>query len=199
MSHRLAAIGIVALFALMAAGCNASQVTTAPLDTGTPVGTGSSGVADTPGGTVTIDPNLLAILPRSVDSIAVIEDSDGDDQIRADDVLPTIASAAVAAVAADPQNSNLAFGYVIKLLPKALTDAIYRSWRDSFDEGVCQGQDQVIGNASSTVKGNTVYIGTCANGIRTYHAWLESKGILISLWETGEKRLGLVMLGTLRE
>ena len=194
--HRLAAL---ALATLLAAGCNATLVTNAPVDTGTPVDTGLPGDTDTPASQVTIDPSLLAVVPRSVDSIPVIEDSDGDDQIRADDVLPTLASAAVAIAAADPQSSNLAFGYVIRLLPKGLTDNIYRDWRDSFDEGVCQGQDQVVGNSSVTVKGNTVHIGTCANGIRTYHAMLQGKGILISLWETGEKRLGLVILGNLRE
>jgi len=46
---------------------------------------------------------------------------------------------------------------------------------------------------------NTVYVGTCSSGLRTYHVWLKDKGILISVSSTGEKRLGLVLLSNLRE
>jgi hypothetical protein len=201
MARRLAAT--LVLVALLA-GCGPDTApshgapggSTGPVDTGTPVGPGDT---DTPASEVTIDPSLLAILPRTVDSIAVIEDDDGDDQIRGDDVLPTFASAGVSAVAADASTSNLAFGYVVKLRPNAFSDAIYQDWRETFDAGACTDENQVAGTASATVDGNTVYIGTCANGLHTYHVWLKDRNTLISLWSTGEKKFGLVMLGTLRK
>jgi len=195
-----AAVTLALLVTLAVAACqNAITVSNAPLDTGTPVDTGAAGDTDTPASEVKIDSSLLAILPRSVDSIPVIEDADGDDQILGDDVLPTFASAAVSAVAADPSTSNLAFGYVVKLRPNAFTDAVYQDWRDTFDAGACTDETHVAGSASATVAGNTVYIWTCANGLHTYHVWLKDRGILISLWSTGDKKLGLVMLGTLRK
>jgi hypothetical protein len=196
-------IGIVVV-ALLASACETTRTSNTPLDTGTPLGTGSpgdsggAGPIGTPGGSVRIDPSLLAILPRTVDSAPVVEDSDGDDAIRGDDVIPTFASAAVGAAAADTATNNLAFGYVVKLRPNAFTDAIYRDWRDTFDGGVCNGASEVVGTASATVAGNTVWIGTCSNDIRTYHVWIKEKGILISLWSTGEKRFGLVIMGNLR-
>lgn len=191
-------LALVVTFAV-AACQNAVTISSAPLDTGTPVDTGAPGDTDTPASEVKIDSSLLAVLPRSVDSISVIEDDDGDDQIRGDDVLPTFASAAVSAVAADASTSNLAFGYVVKLRPNAFTDAVYQDWRETFDAGACTDETQVAGTASASVAGNTVYIGTCANGLHTYHVWLKDRGILISLWSTGDKKLGLVMLGTLRK
>lgn len=200
--HRRGAVSLTLalLVALAVAACqNAVTVSNAPLDTGTPVDTGAAGDTDTPASEVKIDSSLMAVLPRTVDSVAVIEDDDGDDQIRGDDVLPTFASAAVSAVAADASTSNLAFGYVVKLRPGAFSDAIYQDWRETFDAGACNDENQVAGTASATVDGNTVYIGTCANGLHTYHVWLKDRGILISLWSTGEKKLGLVMLGTLRK
>jgi len=194
-------IGIAAL-ALLLSACNEVTTSTAPLDTGTPLDTGlASGIGPigTPGGSVTIDSALLAVLPRTVEGAPVVEDSDGDDVIKGDDVIPTFASSAVAAAAADASNNNLAFGYVVKLRPNAFSDVIFRDWRDTFDAGTCNGASEVVATASATVAGNTIYIGTCSNGIRTYHVWLKDKGILISVWSTGEKRFGLVMLGNLRQ
>jgi len=195
----------IAVVALLATACETTSGSNVPLDTGTPLDTGSSGDSGgagpigTPGGSVTIDPALLAILPRTVESAPVVEDSTGDDEIRGDDVIPTFASAAVAAAAADSSTNNLAFGYVVKLRPNAFTDAIFRQWRDTFDAGTCNGASEVVGTASATVAGNTVYIGTCSNGFRTYHVWIKERGILISLWSTGDKRFGLVILGNLRK
>jgi hypothetical protein len=147
---------------------------------------------------VTIDRSLLAFLPRSVDSIPVIESSEGNDTILADDVLPLFASAAVAAEIASPQTADVATVFVVRLLPGAMTDDVFRDWRDSFDAGVCAGDNQVVGRAEADVAGNHVYIGTCATAdLRTYHVWLKDKSILISSWSTGERRLGLLVLENL--
>ncbi len=193
------AIALLACLAALAAGCNATLVTTSPLDTGTPVDTGAPGDTNAPVSQVTIDPSLLAILPRQVDSIPVIESPEGDSDALADDVLPTLATSAVAAVAVDQQAQDFVYVLVVKLKPGAMTDNIFRDWRDSYDSGACSGDSQVVGNASATVGGNTVYIGTCANGMRTYHLWLKDKGILISDSSIGDKKFGLVLLGTLRK
>ncbi len=151
----------------------------------------------TPSGPIAIDHSLLSFLPRTVRSLPLTEDSDGDDQLLADDVAPQIASAGVAAVAVDTQTSDLALVFVLKLIPNALTDDKFRDWRDSYDEGACAGASQVVGKAESTIDGNHVYIGTCATGLRTYHTWLKDKGILISISSTGDKQLGVDILGNL--
>ena len=204
IARRLAAAVLVA--ALFVAGCGPDTSgstgpggTSGPADTGTPVDTGGPNDTDSPTAQVTIDPALLAILPREVDGIAVIESPEGDSDALADDVLPTIATAAVGAVAVDAQAQDLAYALVVKLRKDAFNDGVFRDWRDSYDAGACAGESEVVGNASATVKGNTVYIGTCSSGLRTYHVWLKDKDILISVSSTGDKRLGLVMLNNLRE
>lgn len=191
----------VVLAALLVSACSVTiQQGTLPPPTALATDQPAGSVGDdTPGpsGPIAIDHSLLSVLPRTVAGLPVTEDSDGDDQLLADDVAPQIASAGVAAVAVDTQTSDLALAFVLRLLPNALTDDKFRDWRDSYDEGACAGSSQVVGKAESDVAGNHVYIGTCATGLRTYHTWLKDKGILISISSTGDKRLGLDILGNL--
>jgi hypothetical protein len=190
----------IALLTALVAGCSTS--TTSPAESnGVPGTLGPPVVGDTPGptGPVAIDPALLAILPREVDSIPVVESPEADSDALADDVLPTIASAAVGVIAVDADAKDLAIGYVVKLLPGAMSDNVFRDWRDSYDEGACAGDSQVVGNSQLTVNGNTVYIGTCATGLHTYHVWLKDRSILISIASTGDRHLGLAILQNLRK
>jgi hypothetical protein len=189
---------------LMAAGIAACQTSTTTISPAAPVDTGPGSVGSpidlsTPGpsGPVLIDPTLLRVLPKDVGGVAVAESSDADTDALADDVLPTIASAAVGLIAVDAEANNLVTGYVVKLLPGAMTDAIFRDWRDSYDSGVCAGDTEVVGHAETTIGGNTVYIGTCSGGTRTYHVLLKDRSILISVSSVGDRRLGLVLLQTL--
>jgi hypothetical protein len=197
MHGRLAVV--LAVVVLAAVGCDTATVTRAPLDTGTPVDTGAPGGSDTPTATITIDHDLLALLPREIDHVPVVESEEGDSDALADDVLPTIATAAVGAVAVDTQAQDFVYALVVKLRPGAMTDDIFKDWRDSYDAGACQGESEVVGNASATVAGNTVHIGTCANGMHTYHVWLKGKGVLISDSSIGDRKFGLVLMGTLRQ
>jgi len=90
------------------------------------------------------------------------------------------------------------YAIVVRLRPDVFTDDAYRDWRDSYDEGACGGVSNVVGHAQSTIGGNSVYIATCANGLRTYHAKLETRSILISASSTGDRRFGILLLGNLR-
>jgi hypothetical protein len=197
--RRALAIALASVALVAACSVTIQQGTLPPPTPGSTDAAAGSPGDQSPGSTgqVTIDSSLLAALPRTVDSLPVTEDSDGDDQLRADDVAPTIATAGVAAVAANTQTSDLALVFVLRLIPGTMTDDVFTDWRDSYDAGACAGESQVVGKAESDVVGNHVFIGTCATGLRTYHAWLKDKGLLISISSTGDKRLGLVMLGNL--
>ena len=145
-----------------------------------------------------LDTTLLAVLPRDISSIPVIESTEGETDALSDPVLPRIATAAVAVVAVDTTTSDLVYAIVVRLRPDVFTDDAYRDWRDSYDEGACGGVSNVVGHAQSTIGGNSVYIATCANGLRTYHAKLETRSILISASSTGDRRFGILLLGNLR-
>jgi hypothetical protein len=147
---------------------------------------------------ITIDTTLLAVLPREVSSIPIIESPEGEADALADPVLPTIATAAVAAVAVDTQTSDLVYVLVVRLRPDAFTEDTYRDWRDSYDEGACGGVSNVVGHSQTSIGGRTVYIGTCASGLRTYHTRVEAQSILISASATGDRQFGILLVGNLR-
>ena len=195
MRRLAAALVVVALFALTACSTLPVASSSAPAGSFGPPASGGAIGSVTP---VTIDTTLLAVLPREVSSIPVIESPEGEADAQADAVLPTIATAAVAAVAVDAATSDLVYVLVVRLRPGVLTADRYRDWRDSYDEGACLGVSRVVGHAEVNIGVHKVFIGTCANGLRTYHTWLEDKAILISASSTGTREFGVLLFGTLR-
>jgi hypothetical protein len=147
---------------------------------------------------VTIDPTLLEILPAIVGDLPLTENPEAEAAALADPILPRVGLAVALGLAIDPASGDFVYAVVVRLRPGALTDAAFRDWRDSFDEGACSQADGVLGHAETELGGRTVYIGTCAGGLRTYHVWLEDRDVLISASSAGERRLGEVLIENLR-
>jgi hypothetical protein len=147
---------------------------------------------------VDIDPALLQVLPEAVDGLAIMESTEAEAVSLGDPLLGRVASAIAAGLAIDQVSGEFVYATVVRLLPGALDAAVFRDWRDSFDEGACSQADGVSGHAETEIDGRTAYIGTCKGGLRTYHVWLEDRGILISATAAGERRLGEQMLEGLR-
>jgi len=196
--RRLIVVGAL-LAAIALAGCGPEVVTTsAPT---TKPGGPTIGPPPTANGSltpITIDTTLLAVLPREIDSIPLVESPEGESDAMTDTVLPTIATAAVAAVAVDTSTNDLVYVLVVRLKSGVFTENTFRDWRDSYDEGACLGVSNVLGHADTNIGTHHVFIGTCANGLRTYHTWLEDKQILISASSTGTREFGVLLMGTLR-
>lgn len=104
--------------------------------------------------------------------------------------LASHALAIAAALAVDPESGDLVYAALVRLRPGAMSDAFYRDWRDSFDEGACSQAGGVAGHAEAELAGRQTFIGTCEGGLRTYHVWLRNSGVLASVWSVGERRLG---------
>jgi hypothetical protein len=129
---------------------------------------------------VVLDSTLLAYLPATVADIPVTESVDEATQALNNPVLSTIATAMDLGVAVDMSSGNLVSAWVVRVRTDKFTDAIYRQWRDSYDEGACADAGGVVGRADATIDDRTVYITSCAAGPRAYHVWLDQAGILIS-------------------
>jgi hypothetical protein len=145
-----------------------------------------------------LDSTLLAFLPSTVGGVPVTESVDEATQALTDPTLPKIATAMDAGVAVDAGHGNLVYAWVVRLRTDRFTDAIYRQWRDSYDEGACAGAGGVVGTAEATIDDRTVYITTCTGGLRTYHVWLEKSGVLISASSIGEDRFGELLMDNLQ-
>lgn len=146
---------------------------------------------------VILDPTLLAILPATVAGVAVTESIDEAAQALTDPSLPKIASAVDAGVAVDVGSGNLVYAWVVRLRADRFTDVIYRQWRDSYDVGACSAAGGAFRHAEATIDDRTVYITTCAQGLRTYQVWLKEQAILISASAIGEGNFGEVLMDNL--
>jgi hypothetical protein len=147
-------------------------------------------------GDVVLDASLLAILPTDLGGISVAEEGEAFADATEDPAFRrNVARAAFPIVASD---EDLASGVVAQLISGRFTDQFFRDWRDSYDEGACAQSGGVAGNAETEIGGRTVYIGTCAGGLRTYHAWLEDRYVIVSLFSLGEGRFGEQLMAGLR-
>jgi hypothetical protein len=147
---------------------------------------------------VLLDPTLLEILPQAIDGALITEALDEAALALTDPALPRIATGLDVGVAIDTASANLVTAHVVKLRPDAFTDATYRQWRDSFDEGACAGAGGVRGVAQATIDERTVHIGSCVSGQLTYHLWLTEQAILISASSIGDDRFGEKLMDNLR-
>jgi hypothetical protein len=145
-----------------------------------------------------LDPTLLAILPESIEGAPVTEALDEAALALADPALPRIATALDVGVAVDTATADLVTAHVVKLRPEAFTDATYRQWRDSFDEGACAGAGGVRGVAEATIDERTVHITSCVARQVTYHVWLKGHDTLISASAIGDGRFGEKLMDNLR-
>jgi hypothetical protein len=201
-----ASMGAVAalLAGIVMAAC-APSVTTPPTSASPPstlappASTSSApSPSPTPASAVLIDPDLLAFLPAEVDGLPITENVEAEAATLGDPLLEQVASAFASGFAIEPVSGEFVYAIVVELQPDALDDAVFRDWRDTYDEGACSQANGVLGKAETEIDGRTVYIGTCAGGLRTYHVWLEGSGVLISASAVGERRLGELLVENLR-
>jgi len=145
---------------------------------------------------VELDPALLSILPSAVDGAAVTAEPDSFPDAAADPDFAANVQAAVFAVVVD--GGDLASGVVARLRPGVYSDAFFRDWRDTYNQGACAQAGGVVGNAEAELGGRTVHITSCAGGLLVYHAYLPERDVLISLFSLGDRRFGEQLMRDLR-
>ena len=184
---RRGALVILAAAGIVLAGCGSAPGPTSTL----PPGGGPSAAP------VAVDASLLELLPPMVDGLDRQTQPDVDADLAADPSLASVATALATALYADPATGDFAYVAVVRLADP-MTDAAYRDWRDTFDEGACGQAGGVSGHAETAIGGHDTYIGTCGAGIRTYHTTVDDGTVLISVSSLGEtRRLGELVIETL--
>ena len=161
--------------------------TTAPVDSPAP---------PSPAGAVVEDPSLLSVLPASLAGVPVNHEAQAFAEAATDPAFAGNVQSAAFAVAVDGE--DLASAVVARPNPGVYSETFFRDWRDSYNEGACGQSGGVAGNAQSEIGKQTVYIGTCAGGLRTYHAWLADKGLLVSAFSLGDRRFGELLMAGLQ-
>ncbi len=206
MNRAAAGVLAAALIASTAAGCGASPVPSAaaspspsaaaspsppahPTPSTVP-STESSSVASAPGPSIVVDASLVGLLPATLVGLDRQVDSSVDAEAFSDPGLAQIASAAASALYVDPATSDFAYATIIRLREPSIDETSFRAYRDSFDRGACSQAGGVTGNAQAELGGRTTYIGACAGGLYTYHAFLTADRAILSISSAGAKRLG---------
>lgn len=142
------------------------------------------------------DPSLIEVLPAQVAGSDVTLESQAFAEALADPgFAANIEAAAFGVVVA---GNDLASAVVARPVEHVYSDAWFRDWRDSYNDGACAQSGSVVGNAEAEIGGRTVYIGTCSGGLRTYHTWIEDRDLLVSAFSIGEARFGEQLMAGLR-
>lgn len=156
----------------------------------------SDRIASAPAGAVVEDPSLLSILPAEIDGQTIVtEDGQFEAAIEDPDFAANVAAAAFGtAISA----GDLASAVVARLNAGVYSDAFFRDWRDTYNDGACGQAGGLVGNAETQLNDQTVYIGSCAGGLRTYHAWLANRGVIVSAFSLGDRHYGEQLMAGLR-
>ena len=189
----------VAAIALALASCAAPSPTTPTPTPPTRANPSASPLPVTSPGPAVIDPTLLEHLPAQVDGLDVMRSPESDLAAASDPVVTEFGEGVVTALAIDPASGDFAYATLVQLPPGAFSQELYRSWRDSFDEGACSQAGGVVRIAITEISGREVHIDSCEGGVRTYHAWLEKSRLLVSVTSLGHRRLGELLVEGLRE
>jgi hypothetical protein len=161
-----------------------------PTGTASPLGSVSSPIP--------IDPGLLDLAPATLDGLDRQTDPTVDAGIARDPDLASLASSFATGLYIDPATGNFAYVSIVRL-GHPLSDEAYRDYRDSFDEAACRQAGGKTGTASASIGGRQVDIGSCAGGVRTYHAKLADRSIIASISSFGDRRLGEKLVADLRD
>jgi hypothetical protein len=148
---------------------------------------------------VAVDASLLAVVPANVAGFAITESPEAEKSAASGPELSQVATGFAAGLAADPAGGDWAFVVVVALKPDVMSNAVFRSWRDSYDEGACSQAGGVGGHAEAELGGRQAFITSCGGGLRTYHVWLPARQRLVSVSAVGARRFGEQLVTGIRE
>jgi hypothetical protein len=176
-------------------GAPASAVPTARATSVAPTATAPA-VTIGPGQTTAEDPTLLAILPATVAGASVSQEPASFPEAIHDPSFVANVDRAVFFVIVD--GNDLASGVVAHLRAGSWSDKFFGDWRASYDDGACAQSGGVVAHAETTSGGRTVYVTTCGGGLRVYHAYVESRGAVVSILSTGSRLFGGQLMAGIR-
>jgi hypothetical protein len=148
------------------------------------------------GAAVTLDPGLLAVLPSTVGGVPVSQEPDSFGEAVKDPSFVASIDRAVFAIAVS--GGDLASGVVAHVRQGVYSDKMFADWRSSYDEGACAQSSGVAAHAEQSLAGRTTYVTTCGGGLRVYHTYLASRGVIVSLFSTGAQDFGGQLIGAIQ-
>lgn len=207
LALRAAALAAILALATVLAGCGGDTASASPDASAAPATADTSAAPASPGATpiesgvgvglkATEDAALLSILPEEVDGIKLEQESQAFADAAADADFNKHIERAVFGIVAT--NNNLVAAVVAQPYKGTYSDAFFTDWRETYDKGACAQAGGVSGTAEDTIGDRTVYVTTCAGGLRTYHTYLQLRGLVVSAFAVGENGFGEKLMAGLR-
>ena len=198
---RVALVAACLAGALVVAGCGADQTPTGQVPAPASSAAMASSSPAAPGRTlpmpsgaaVQLDPALLSVLPGSVGGVPVSQEPESFAEALKDPAFVASVDRAVFAIAVS--GGDLTSGVVAHLRQGVYSDAMFGDWRATYDEGACAQAGGVVARAQETFAGRTTYVTTCGGGLRVYHTYVASRGVIVSLFSTGTQDFGAQLMG----
>jgi hypothetical protein len=195
-----------AVLVLIAAATATSGCGTPPPSTSPAASRAAPGPSATPSSSASetrVDATLLAILPPEIGGVELTADEATAVGVVSDPALGVSVEGLAVAAAFGPIATDTTLDYVVvtlaRLRPGVFGDGFFRDWRDSFDGAVCEQAGGVDGHAEAVIAGRQTFIGTCAGGVRTYHVYLPTWNVVVSMQGSGDGRFGERVVEGLRE
>ncbi len=161
----------------------------------TPAATGSHApsAATASGPSITADGTLLDLIRATDAGMTLTYDPETTASVIVNPAVARDASSMATGLAvptgqASPQEFVIV--NAVRLRDPSVGETWFRMWRDTYDAAACSQAGGVQGHAESEIGGRTVYIGSCANGVYTYHTRVEDGSVVLSLTSIGPSRLG---------
>lgn len=146
---------------------------------------------------IPVDRTLLDVLPAAIDGSPMLAAAELEGRAGDDPGLASAAERAAAGLVASGSRPDWAIAWVVALRAGAWDDAAYRSWRASYDLGVCTSQGGPAGHAEAVSGGRTVYITTCG-ALVVHHARLSAPDRIVAVTSVGAGRWGERLIAGLR-
>lgn len=204
--------GLPLALALLVAACGSPPPSLeAPPSPSSPATPGTGTAAPTPTATpatspsLVVDATLLDQLPADLDGVARQADPETAADIAADGALAEDAEALAVALYVGPLPSDdtaldYAVATVVRTRPGVADAAWFRSWRETFDAGVCEQAGGVDpGRSEFELDGRTVHRSTCRGGVTIYHVLSPATGVVVSIQGGGDGELGRAIVEDLAE
>ena len=154
---------------------------------------GSPTAGGSPGAATRAEPALLDLLPGAAAGLTITFDPDTTATVAADPDLVRDAAAVATGLAipvGQATPAEFVIVNVVRLRDASHDETWFRDWRDSYDESACERAGGVVRHADFVSGGRTIYVGSCAQGVFTYHVRLRDGEIVVSLTSIGPSRLG---------
>jgi hypothetical protein len=160
----------------------------------------STSIVPSSSGAAAVDPSLLDLVPATAAGLTLTFDPDTTAMVAADPALAEDA-AAVATGLAVPSGQATPAEFVIvnlvRLRDASRDEEWFRSWRDSYDEAACERAGGIVRHAETQSAGRTVFIGSCAQGVLTYHVRIGAGVVVLSMTSIGPGHLGQTLIDKL--